>query len=460
MTPFASRIDAGLIALCATAFVLCAVLAAPVVLDSGDLYWHIAAGRWMIDNQAVLRIDPFSSTFAGHAWQTQDWLAEVLQALAYVGAGWSAVLVLTATFAAVGAGLLAWFLSRQLQGTALAVVLLLSVLCGAGALIAGPFALALPFAVLWIAGLADARAKQQAPSPKLLAVMIVWANLSGSFLVGLVLLAFLGAEAVIDERDARGVALRRWSLFAGFAVIVSIITPYGVEGLAHAVRHIQLSQNSQIRTLFPVLLALPAVGVMVQHRAAVKPFRVAVLAMLFVLALQNGLYQLLFAMSAPLLLAETVASALGQHGLPRRVSARPAAVFVGLAALAITARAMMPIERLDGPITPGIAFEHVPATLARRAVLNDVAFGGYLIFHDVRPFIDDRLLYSESFRARYAQITRSDGAFLAAMLAKHHIHWTIFAPANPAVGAMDGLQGWHRLYADRWAVIHVRNGEP
>jgi hypothetical protein len=460
VTPFVSRIDAGLIALCAAAFVLCAVLVAPVVLDSGDLYWHIAAGRWMIDNQAVLRIDPFSSTFAGHAWQTQDWLAEVVLALAYVGAGWGAVLALTAAFAALSAGLLTWFLSRQLQGMALAVVLLLSLFCGAGALLVTPFILALPFAVIWFAGLANARTERRAPSLNLLAVMIVWANLNGSFLAGLVLLVFLGAEAVIEERNARGAALRRWSLFAGFAVIVSMITPYGVEGLAHAIRHVQLSQSSEIRTLLPVLLALPALGVMVQHRAAVKPFRVAILAMLFVLALQDALYQLLFAVSAPLLLAEAVALALGQHGSSRRMPAKPVAVFVGLTVLAIAVRVMMPVARSDGPVTPGSAFERVPATLARSAVLNDIAFGGYLIFHDVRPFIDSRLLYSQSFRARYAQMTRSNGASLATMLTKHHIHWTIFTPANPAVAAMDGLQGWHRLYADRWAVVHVRNGEP
>ena len=44
------------------------VLFVPAVLGDGDTYWHIAAGRWMLDNQAVLRIDPFSYTFAGHPW--------------------------------------------------------------------------------------------------------------------------------------------------------------------------------------------------------------------------------------------------------------------------------------------------------------------------------------------------------------------------------------------------------
>lgn len=456
MTPLTSRIDAGLVALCAAAFALCAVLVAPAILDDGDLYWHIAAGRWMIDNQAVLRIDPFSSTFAGHAWQTQDWLAEVVLALAYVGAGWSAVLALTAAVAALSAGLLAWFLSRRLKGAVLVVVLLLSLICSAGVLLATPFVLALPFALIWTAGLVNARGERRSPSFKLLVVMLVWANLSGSFLAGLILVVVLGAEAAFEERSAR--ALRDWSLFAGFAVIISMITPYGIEGLAHAVRHIRIPQNTEIRTLVPLLIALPAVAIMVQHRAAIKPFRIAVLTVLLVFALQDGPFQLLFAVAAPLLLAAVAAA--GHTGLPRAMALKPAAVFVGLALLAIGIRLMIPTERLDGPATPGAVFDHVPATLARSAVLNDVAFGGYLIFHDVRPFIDNRSLYSQAFRDRYGQMTRPDGALLSATLTKHRIRWTIFSSGNPAVGAMDGLRGWHRLYADRWAVIHVRDGAP
>jgi len=39
------------------------------------------------------------------------------------------------------------------------------------------------------------------------------------------------------------------------------------------------------------------------------------------------------------------------------------------------------------------------------------------------------------------------------------VRWTIFAADNPAVGAMDTMPGWHRLYADRWAAVHVRDDQ-
>jgi hypothetical protein len=100
----------------------------------------------------------------------------------------------------------------------------------------------------------------------------------------------------------------------------------------------------------------------------------------------------------------------------------------------------------------------VPAPILHGAVLNDAAFGGYLIFHDVRPFIDSRPLYSRIFRERYARLTRGDDALLTATLDRRHIRWTIFAPGNPAVAAMDRRSNWQRLYTDRWAVVHVRKG--
>jgi len=98
-------LSARAIALGAAALAFAIVLFTPSVLNDGDTYWHIAAGRWMLDNQAVLRIDPFSYTFAGHPWQTHEWLAEVAMALAYVGAGWNGVVLLFAAAAALTAGL-------------------------------------------------------------------------------------------------------------------------------------------------------------------------------------------------------------------------------------------------------------------------------------------------------------------------------------------------------------------
>src|SRR5215470_12385781 len=72
------------------AIVMLTIIAfAQKLAKDGDVFWHIAAGQWMLDHGAVPHTDPFSYTFAGAAWNPQEWLSEILMALIYRGGGWS-----------------------------------------------------------------------------------------------------------------------------------------------------------------------------------------------------------------------------------------------------------------------------------------------------------------------------------------------------------------------------------
>jgi hypothetical protein len=37
------------------------------------------------------------------------------------------------------------------------------------------------------------------------------------------------------------------------------------------------------------------------------------------------------------------------------------------------------------------------------------------------------------------------------------IRWTILGAHSPTVFVMDTMAGWHRLYSDGFAVVHVRD---
>jgi hypothetical protein len=445
------------------------VLFAPAVLGDGDTYWHIAAGRWMLDNQAVLRIDPFSYTFAGHPWQTHEWLAEIAMALAYAGAGWSGVVLLFGAAAALTAGLLARHLSRRLGGLALIVTLVLSLACVAGSLLARPHLLALPLLEMWTAGLLVAREEGRAPSWKLLPLMVLWANLHSSFLVGLVLILPFALEAVQEESRTRAAALRGWGVFTGLALLASMLSPHGISGLIFpfklmAMPSLQLIGEwapTNFQTFQPLAVAVAAaLYVLLSRGARIKPLRLVILLALLYLALIHLRHHMLIAIVGPLVLAEPLALALQAPPLgatPRHGAAVALAFAVCLGALTAL-RLWLPLERADGATTPATALARVPASLLHSPVLNDYAFGGYLIFNDVRPFIDSRAeLYGEKFLDRYVRMVRPDKPALEAALAKYRVRWTIFAADNPAAGAMDAMQGWHRLYADRWAVVHVRD---
>jgi len=456
------------IAFAAAAAALAIALFVPAILNDGDTYWHIAAGRWMLENQAVLRIDPFSYTFGGHPWQTHEWLAEIAMALAYIGAGWDGVVILFGAALALTAGLLARHLAHRLGGLSLIVVLLLALACVAGSLLARPHLLALPLLEVWTANLIFAREERRAPSWHLLPVMALWANLHASFLIGLALVVPFALEAVLEDSRTRVATLRRWSLFGGLAFVAALVTPYGIDGLVFPFKLMAMPslhligewQPTDFRTFQPLAVATAAaLYVLLSRGATVKPLRIAILFGLLYLALIHVRHHMLVAIVGPLILAEPLGRAL--HNSPHQD--RPRRLVAGLAfalilTLLVTLRLLLPLERADGATTPGAAFSHVPAALAKSAVLNDYAFGGYLIFNEVRPFIDSRAeLYGEKFLSRYARMVSPDKQALAAALAKYHVRWTIFAADNPAVGAMDTMQGWHLLYADRWAVIHVRD---
>ena len=122
------------------------------------------------------------------------------------------------------------------------------------------------------------------------------------------------------------------------------------------------------------------------------------------------------------------------------------------------ARLALPVARSDDPISPVAALNHVPRFVRETPVVNDYAFGGYLVWNGIKPFIDSRAdLYGDMFLENYAALIAPDKDALASTLAYYHARWTIFRADQPVVKLMDATPGWRRFYADRLAVIHVHD---
>jgi hypothetical protein len=95
--------------------------------------------------------------------------------------------------------------------------------------------------------------------------------------------------------------------------------------------------------------------------------------------------------------------------------------------------------------------------LRAEPLLNDYGFGGYLISEKVKPFIDGRAdMYGDAFLDLYGKIVSGDPDALEPTLKRYAVAWTIFAPSQRVVALMDREPGWRRLYADKFAVVHVR----
>ncbi|MBN9483045.1 MAG: hypothetical protein BGO70_01510 [Bacteroidetes bacterium 43-93] len=62
-------------------FILCGVCAFVLgmkQLREPDIWWQLAAGRWMLEHGAITHTDMFSYTMTGHPWINVKWLYEVL----------------------------------------------------------------------------------------------------------------------------------------------------------------------------------------------------------------------------------------------------------------------------------------------------------------------------------------------------------------------------------------------
>jgi hypothetical protein len=435
----------------------------PGLLNDGDTYWHIRAGEWMLAHRAVLRSDIFSYTMAGAPWHTQEWLAEILMALGWIAGGWQGIHLLFAVFTGLTAGLVGFFVRKRLDMMPALLTVVLGLCCVSGSLLARPHMLTLPLLALWVCGLVAAREQNRAPPFWLIVVMPLWANLHGSFAFGLALAGALGFEAVAEAQDRKKVALA-WGLFLLAAAVSSMATPFGYQTLLfpfhlsgmQSLANIGEWQASDLSHLSPLALALlTSLFVLGSGRVKVAPIRLLLFLGLIWLALGHVRHQMLLGVAAPILLAPSLAKTW-----PARSDSHPplfgALAAAGLVAL-IAVRLLVPVVRGDDAMSPVSALAHVPPSLRETRVLNDYAFGGYLIWTGIKVFIDSRAdFYGDSFLQNYAGMLSPDRDALAASLNRYQAHWTIFSRTTPMAKLMDTMPGWRRLYSDELATVHVR----
>jgi len=446
--------------------------AAPI-LNDGDTFWHIGAGRWIIAHLAIPATDPFSFTFVGRPWVAHEWLSEVAMAGAWLAGGWGAVMLLVAlamglTALLMGAWLLRWL---DMVPALLAVVLGLS--CVAPGMLARPHLLVLPLLAFWVIELMKAREAKRAPHLWLALLMVLWANLHSSFIVGYGLAAAFGLEALLDVKHWTRPALLGWVGFLALGLLATLATPHGVEGLAFPLRVLNMKslpfitewQSPDFLKPSPLELALLA-GVFAAfwRGARVTAVRTAILLGLIHMTLQHVRQEILLGVVGPLILAEPFGRALGraeEEWTPWRMPRPQTLLGGGLVLAVIAGRLLTPQVRVDSPTAPVTALAHVPAALRAQPVLNFYDFGGYLIFEGVRPYIDGRAdMYGDAFVSDDDQIQRANPAAIDRAISHYGIRWAIVPPNIYLTGALDARPGWKRIYADKTAVVLENENAP
>jgi hypothetical protein len=460
-----------------------ALAASTALLNDPDTYLHIAAGRWMLAHGALPSPDPFSFTMAGAPWHPSEWLGEVVLAAIYGFGGWGAVIAAAAACFGIAIGLLTWFLTRCIEPLPAALAALAGAMLVLPHLLARPHVLALPLLVLWCGGVFAAHDDGRPPPWLLLPVMLLWANLHGSFLFGIALAGYLGGEAVLEARfrPERIAVAERWAVFVLAAIAASVVNPNGVTAVIQPFRLMAMpALQSGFGEWRPAsLIQFPALAGWLAGAAALilagwrsMPWtRLLLLVGLAYMALAHVRHADLLGLVGPLVIAAPLAPRCAAWLRPAagspllRISAQragPARLSGMLSALALGAVLsvpilLRPIDRAGDAVTPQAALAAARGLKLTGPVFNSEAFGGYLVFAGVPSFIDGRVeLYGNDFLSAYLAAERGDAVVLSALLDRYHIAWSLVQAEAPVAAALDRLPGWRRVYADDRAVVHAR----
>ncbi len=470
---------------------LCFTVLATKMLNDAGIGWHIRTGQQILSTHHIPRVDPYSSIMSGKPWIAWEWLYDAIvgaldSAVGLNGVVWLNALVIAATFAATFQNMIA-------RGTRLFAALLLILLAISASMIhilARPHVFTWLFVVIWfsildlseqesMAGKTAARSRGLWLLP---AGMVIWVNLHGGFLLGLVLCAIFWLSSLwswqttgqtFDDtlrRLAHGRRLRDLSGVTLLCAAATFVNPYGWALHRHILSylrnpflmdHIEEFQSPNFHQLAPrcflALLLVTFAALAVRKR----PLRTSEL-LLLLFAIYAGLLASRNIPVSSILLVLVVGPLLPQFRPLSKFSKRMTAVDSTLRGhiwpiVAIIFVVLVDFNggrfmgnvlanaHFDPSRMPVAAVNHLETTAIHNPVLTPDYWGGYLIYRlypASKVVLDDRHdLYGEQVLASYLKTFRAQPGW-DDFLRNQNIT-CVLMPRNAAIAAMlSQAPGW------------------
>ncbi|WEZ83055.1 hypothetical protein P6U16_19430 [Rhizobium sp. 32-5/1] len=458
-------------------------LYARTLLQDPDNWWQVKVGLDLLASRTIPTVDTYSHTFAGQPWIAKEWLAQVILGAGYSIFGWSGVAFITVTAVAAAMFLLAWSLSASLKPTiAIAVTLAITIAVGP-VYNARPLIFSFPIIVLWTALLFQAARETRSPPFWALSLILLWANLHATFTFGFVIAAFAGLDCLSRVWFRQPKLIAKWVLFGLLCVLVAMINPYGFKAILatftvasgnEAVSFIDewmpFNARSDVGAEVALLIVVAAILISgLRVRWTYAAFFVFTLH----LFLSYSRFQYLWLLLVPVVLAVDVAvqfpvlsrqkwlmeprerleKALSAYA--GRISAVLVACWVATAVVFISYSTVAPAAK--NFVSGALAYARQQGLTGN--VFNAYDFGGSLIFHGIKTYIDGRT--DQLFLGGFTQATIDMGTsagkpILEAQLERYDIRWALLTVKDNRIPFFQELPGWRQVYDDEFSVIYVK----
>ena len=441
-------------------------------LGDSDVFWHLALGRDTLAN-GVQRVDAYSWTVAGQPISIDQWLGQVLLALGWQLGDWRGLVALRAIAVALLVTAIVYAALRERPGRPL-----VAVLAALPAIVLTRFVWSerpelfgfVCFAVLIVLLRAGRSGSDRAlhVTPVLI---LVWANLHGSFALGAVLAVFVAIEGALVEP----LRWRTYGVAAVGSILATLATPAGIGTwtapgfhLLNPPRQIQEWSVPDVTTLPGAIFAIAifatyATALLARTRAPREA--IVLVPVLFVSLIATRQMPLFAIAAAPYLAAhggEAVTEIAGvlRVRLPRLSSAAPPpsrAVDRIVLAVAAIVLAIAAVTGTAAPDLGGYPVAAVPALRPGPGLLNQYDWGGYLIANAPKTpvFVDGRLTpYLNGVLSDYSTVIGVHPGWRD-VIARRGIKQILVRPSDPvAVRARD--LGWPiRASSDTFVLIDV-----
>ncbi|URK85933.1 hypothetical protein LP421_01355 (plasmid) [Rhizobium sp. RCAM05350] len=325
---------------------------------------------------------------------------------------------------------------------------------------------------------------RQAPPFWLLGLITLWANLHGTFTFGFVIVAFAGLDFLARVRLSQPRLLAKWIIFGLLCPLVTMINPYGVKAILvtftvvsgnEAVAHINEWNPFNARTDgFIEVLLLTVVAALLVTRIRIRWTYAAFFIFTLHLFLAYSRFQYLWLLLVPIVLAADIVEqfpalstrkwmgetrdvlerAVAKHF--HRITGVIVACCFAVAAIFLNFSTVAPSDNTSA--SGALAFAKTHGLSGN--VLNAYNFGGTLIFHDIKTYIDgrtDQLFLNGFMNATVKMGTAAGKPILQKSIEEHAIKWALLEPDDETIPFFNELSGWRKAYEDKFAVIYVND---